>query len=387
MRQILHVDMDAFYAAVEQFDHPEFKGRPVIVGADPKDGTGRGVVAACSYEAREFGIHSALPISQAWRRCPSAVYLRPRFDRYKEVSGTIMEIFRRYTDLVEPLSIDEAFLDVSGSTKLMGSAEQIARDIKATIRKETGLTASVGVAPNKFLAKIASDLRKPDALVVVPEGGIERFLADLPISKLWGVGPKTAARLEPLGIRTVGELAAKPRATMVQTLGASGDHLWRLARGEDDRPVVSEWEPKSISNETTFEKDTRDHGRLLDTLRRLSDKVAGRLRRQRYRTRRVTLKLRYASFTTYTRQTSLPEPIDTGNEIFETVRNLFEQFSLDESVRLIGVGTGNLIREGEQPEQLALFSKAPRGDRLADALDEIHERYGDSSLRRGSELS
>ena len=210
MRQILHVDMDAFYASVEQLDQPRLEGRAVIVGADPKGGTGRGVVAACSYEARKYGIHSALPISQAWRLCPEGVYLRPRMDRYQEVSRTIMEIFSRYTDMVEPISIDEAFLDVTGSTTLMGPAGQIARDIKAAIKKETGLTASIGVAPNKFLAKIASDLDKPDGFVVVDRNKIESFLAELPISRLWGVGPKTAARLKPFGVHTIGELAAIP---------------------------------------------------------------------------------------------------------------------------------------------------------------------------------
>ena len=232
MRHILHVDMDAFYASVEQLDQPDLEGRPVVVGADPKAGTGRGVVAACSYEARSFGIHSALPISHAWRRCPGAVYLRPRIARYQEVSGAIMEILRRYTDMVEPISIDEAFLDVTGSTALLGPAEAIARDVKSAIKTDIGLTASIGMAPNKFLAKIASDLNKPDGFVSVGESEVEGFLADLPVSKLWGVGPKTATRLQKLGIGTIGEIAAIPRQLMVETLGASGDHLWRLSRGQ-----------------------------------------------------------------------------------------------------------------------------------------------------------
>ena len=189
MRSILHVDMDAFYASVEQLDHPEYKGKPVIVGADPKDGKGRGVVAACSYEARKFGVHSALPISRAWKLCPAGVYVRPRMKRYAEVSGQVMEVFRQFTDLVEPLSIDEAFLDITGSIALLGAPEQIGRSIKQKIREATGLTASVGLAPNKFLAKIASDIKKPDGFVVVEETDIEAFLRDLPISRLWGVGP------------------------------------------------------------------------------------------------------------------------------------------------------------------------------------------------------
>src|SRR5439155_12835839 len=207
MRSILHVDMDAFYASVEQLDHPEYKGKPVIVGADPKEGQGRGVVAACSYEARKFGVRSALPITRAWKLCPEGVYVRPRMKRYVEVSHQVMEVFRRFTDLVEPLSIDEAFLDITGSVALLGAPEQIARSIKSQIRAATGLTASAGLAPNKFLAKIASDLRKPDGFVIVEEKEIETFLQDLPISRLWGVGPKTEQRLHAMGFRTIGQLA------------------------------------------------------------------------------------------------------------------------------------------------------------------------------------
>ena len=387
MRQILHVDMDAFYASVEQLDRPEFKGRPVIVGADPKAGSGRGVVAACSYEARKLGIHSALPISSAWKRCPNGVYLRPRMDRYKEVSVAIMGIFHRYTDLVEPLSIDEAFLDVSGSTALMGPAERIAHDVKFAIKKETDLTASIGVAPNKFLAKIASDLDKPDGFVIVPETEVVEFLDPLPVSMLWGVGPKTATRLQRLGVETIGQLAAIPLQKMIETLGRSGDHLWHLAHGLDERPVVSGWEPKSISNEITFERDTSDKDVLLKVLRRLSDKVARRLRRQQFKARTITLKLRYQNFSTFSRQTSAPEPLDTGNEIFALIRTLFEKFPLEESIRLIGVGASNLFRAEKEKDQLSLFETTPQGDRLAEALDEIHDRYGDGSLRRGSDLS
>src|SRR5499426_2541193 len=225
MRSILHVDMDAFYASVEQLDQPEYKGRPVIVGADPKGGKGRGVVAACSYEARKFGVRSALPISRAWKLCPDGVYVRPRMRRYAEVSRDVMEVLRRYTDLVEPLSIDEAFLDITGSIALFGSPDQIARSIKQEIRDRTGLTASVGLAPNKFLAKIASDIRKPDGFMVVEEKDVEAFLNDLPISRLWGVGPKTEQRLHELGFRTIGQLAKADREALLGTLGSLGEHL------------------------------------------------------------------------------------------------------------------------------------------------------------------
>lgn len=385
MRRILHADMDAFYASVEQRDHPEWKGRPVIVGADPRNGRGRGVVAACSYEARRFGVHSALPISRAWRLCPEGVYVRPRFDRYREISGQVMAIFRDFTDMVEPLSIDEAFLDVTGSETLLGPADQIALRIKERIRRETELTASVGVAGNKFLAKIASDLRKPDALVVVPDDEIEAFLDPLPVSRLWGVGPKTAVRIRRLGVGTIGELRRIPLATLGGVLGSSGEHLWRLAHGRDERPVVTDSEPKSISSETTFAEDTSDRTRLVATLQRLSDQVASRLRQKHCRARRLMLKLRYASFRTFNRQVSIDAPTDDGTAIFRRVRRLFDSFDLDEPVRLLGVGAAGLVRHGEAPAQMDLFDLP--GKELALALDEIHKRFGDASLHRASDLS
>src|SRR5262249_54805783 len=246
MRSILHVDMDAFYASIEQIDQPEYKGRPVIVGADPKAGTGRGVGAACSYEARKFGVRSALPISRAWKLCPQGVYVRPRMGRYVEVSKQIMNVFRRYTDLVEPLSIDEAFLDITGSIALFGPPDRIARSIKQEIRERTGLTASVGLAPNKFLAKIASDIRKPDGFMILGENEVEDFLKNLPISRLWGVGPKTELRLHQLGFRTIGEVAVASRESLIRALGSLGEHLYQLSRGQDERPVVPNWEPKSV---------------------------------------------------------------------------------------------------------------------------------------------
>src|SRR5215831_15852610 len=223
--------MDAFYASIEQLDHPEYKSKPVVVGADPRGGAGRGVVAACSYEARKFGVRSALPISRAWKLCPKGIYVRPRMKRYVEVSGQVMEVFRHFTDLVEPLSIDEAFLDITGSIALIGPPVEIARAIKNEIREKTGLTASVGLAPNKFLAKVASDIRKPDGFMIVGEDAIEAFLRDLPISRLWGVGPKTEQRLHELGFRRIGQLAGADRESLVQSLGSLGEHLYQLSRG------------------------------------------------------------------------------------------------------------------------------------------------------------
>jgi nucleotidyltransferase/DNA polymerase involved in DNA repair len=387
MRSILHVDMDAFYASVEQLDNPENKGKPVIVGADPKEGHGRGVVAACSYEARKFGVRSALPISRAWKLCPEGVYVRPRMDRYVEVSGRVMEIFKHYTDLVEPLSIDEAFLDITGSIALLGTPVKIAQSIRKQIHDSTGLTASVGLGPNKFIAKIASDLNKPDGFVVVEEKNVEAFLKDLPISRLWGVGPKTEQRLHQLGLRTIGHVAAMPRETLMRELGSLGEHLSQLARGRDDRPVVPNWESKSIGSETTFEQDTLDREVLLKTILELSDHVAERLRKEGCRARKVTLKLRYEDFETHTKQTSLNTLVQTGKEIADIARRLFSQFALDRKIRLIGVSAGELKRDGGGPQQLSLFSESTRQlEKLSQTVDEIKSKYGADALRRGSQL-
>ena len=386
MRSILHVDMDAFYASIEQLDHPEYKGKPVIVGADPKAGTGRGVVAACSYEARKFGVHSALPISRAWKLCPEGVYVRPRMKRYVEVSHQVMEVFRRYTDLVEPLSIDEAFLDITGSIALLGQPDAIARSIKHEISQATGLTASVGLAPNKFLAKIASDLKKPNAFVIVEAKNIEEFLWDLPISRLWGVGPKTEARLHDLGFRTIGQIASAPRESLIRSLGSLGEHLHQLSHGRDDRPVIPDGEPKSIGTETTFEEDTGDLELLLRTILELSDHVAERLRKDEYRARKVTLKLRYSNFSTHTKQHSLNKLIQTGEEIAAVARELFAHFPLNQKIRLIGVSAGDLHREGGDPQQLSLFTSSNEKEKLSHTVDEIRQKFGADSVRRGSQL-
>jgi nucleotidyltransferase/DNA polymerase involved in DNA repair len=375
-RIILHVDMDAFYASVEQRDDPNLKGRPVIVGADPKEGRGRGVVAACSYEARTFGVRSALPISQAWKLCPQGAFVPVRMDRYVEVSKQVMEVLHRFTNLVEPLSIDEAFLDVSGSTALFGAPEQIARAIKKQISEATGLCASVGVAPNKFVAKIASDLKKPDGLVIVKQDEVEEFLQHLPISKLWGVGPKTEERLHQMGIRTIGDLRANPQ----------GDHLHELAYGRDSRPVVPDWEARSISNETTFEEDTKDREILLRTIRRLSESVGRRLRVEDLRARRVTLKFRYEGFETHTRQMTLERPTQSDDEIVRSAVSLFEQFPLDRKVRLLGVGSSDLTRSAEVPSQLGLFAEPANNGVLDRTVDAIRTKFGNDSVRRGSQL-
>jgi nucleotidyltransferase/DNA polymerase involved in DNA repair len=376
--------MDAFYASIEQLDEPNYQGKPVIVGADPKYGYGRGVVAACSYEARKFGVHSALPIGRAWKLCPEGVYVRPRMRRYVEVSGQVMEVLHRFTNLVEPLSIDEAFLDITGSTALFGAPPQIARAVKKQIREATGLTASAGVGPNKFIAKIASDLRKPDGLVVVEAGEVEAFLKDLPISRLWGVGPKTERKLHEMGFRTIGDVRLKPRADLTLALGSLGEHLHNLAHGIDERPVVPNWEPKSISNETTFDEDTRDRDLLVQTIRSLAESVGRRLRRDNYRARKVTLKLRYEPFETHTKQMSTTKPFDSDVDITRMALALFNQFSLDRRVRLIGVGTGEISREGDKETgQMSLFQESAEKSIVDQTLDKIRERFGDDSLHRG----
>jgi len=375
-RIILHVDMDAFYASVEQRDDPNLKGRPVIVGADPKEGRGRGVVAACSYEARKFGVRSALPISQAWKLCPQGAFVPVRMDRYVEVSKQVMEVLHRFTNLVEPLSIDEAFLDVSGSTALFGAPEQIARAIKKQIREATGLCASVGVAPNKFVAKIASDLKKPDGLVIVKQDEVEEFLRLLPISRLWGVGPKTEERLHQMGIRTIGDLRSNPQS----------EHLHELAYGRDNRPVVPDWEARSISNETTFEEDTADRELMLRTIRRLSESVGRRLRVEDQRARCITLKIRYEGFETHTKQMTLDRPTQSDDEIVRSAKALFEQFPLDRKVRLLGVGSSDLARSGQEPSQLGLFTEPANNDTLDRTVDAIRSKFGNDSVRRGSQL-
>jgi len=290
--------MDAFYAAVEQRDHPEYRGKPVVVGSDPKQGKGRGIVATCSYEARKFGVHSAQPISQAWKSCPHGIYVKPDMQKYARVSGHVMGILSEFTDLLEQVSIDEAFLDVTGSRRLFGTGVEIAEKIKFRIFQDLNLTASVGVAQNKFIAKIASDLQKPNGLVVVEAGREKEFLKPLDIGRLWGVGPKTEAHLKSLGFVRIGQLADLPKGNSVSRMGRVGEHLLRLARGIDDRPVLPEEGFKSIGHEITFEQDTTDAGLLERTLLELTERVAQRLRKNHARARTIAIKFREADFST-----------------------------------------------------------------------------------------
>jgi DNA polymerase IV len=388
-RTILHVDMDAFYASVEQLDHPEWRGRPVIVGADPAGGRGRGVVAACSYEARAFGIRSALPIGQAWRLCPEGVFVRPRFPRYAELSERVFAILRRYTDLVEPLSIDEAFVDLTGSVRLFGPAEEIGREVKHSLRAELGLPASVGVAPNKFLAKIASELGKPDGLVVVPVGGEGEFLKPLPLGRLWGVGPKTEAKLRGIGLRTIEDLARLSREELRAMLGDAGEHLWELARGIDRRPVEPDSAAKSVGAETTFEADTGDAELVRCTLLSLADRVASRLRAQGLVAGGVTLKFRDEDFRTVTRSAGLPRPTDLAEDLYAKALVLLARVGWKgKLVRLVGITAVRLSSRGQGTKgQLELFGPAADAERLrrlAGTVDEIRKRFGSSAISRAA---
>jgi nucleotidyltransferase/DNA polymerase involved in DNA repair len=383
-RTILHVDMDAFYAAVEQRDRPELRGRAVVVGADPRGGRGRGVVSTASYEARRFGVASAMPISQAYRLCPDAVYLPVDMEKYSAVSAEVMAVLGGFTDLVEPVSIDEAFLDVTGRRRTLGAGDAVARALKDTLRAATSLTASVGVAANKLVAKIASDLRKPDGLVVVPPGTEAAFLAPLPVRRLWGIGPRMEERLMKAGIHTIGQLAAQGEAVLERRFGTHGHDLLRLARGLDERPVESgPGQAKSVGQEHTYDRDTADRGVHRRTLLRLCDGVARRLREQQLQAGTVTLKHRDEAFHTVTRATTLKSPTDSSDALFASVWRLLEGLPAMGKVRLLGVYASGF----EAGKQLKLDLLGDPGAVAADRVrDAVARRFGDGALTRASLL-
>jgi DNA polymerase-4 len=384
-RAILHVDMDAFYASVEQHDQPELKGKPVIVG-----GTGaRGVVAAASYEVRRFGVHSAMPMGEALRRCPHAICIPPRMRRYKEVSKQVFAVFHQFTPQVEGLSLDEAFLDLSASVKLFGPAEEIAREIKRRIRDATGLTASVGLASNKLLAKIASELGKPDGCVWIRPEEVTTVLDPLPIRRLNGVGKKTAAKLEEHGIHTLGQLRLAPDSVLWPLFGRFTQRMRERAAGIDDRPVVSDWEEKSISAEETFEHDIRQHEQLYAELASLADRTCERMRAKQLMAGQVYVKIRRRDFTTYTRQQTFSPPTQDSKLILWIAKRLLGNWLKTQpraAIRLLGVGVAALI----PAQQLDLFasgrSNGTGTDTLGAAIDRIHEQFGEQSLTRASSL-
>jgi DNA polymerase-4 len=373
-RAIAHVDMDAFYASIEIRDDPSLAGKPVVVGGAT---AARGVVSAASYEARKYGIHSAMPMAQAERRCPHLVRLRVDFVKYQSVSQRIMEILHTFSPLVEPLSLDEAFLDLSGMERSLGSPPLLGRRIKDAIRDAERLTASIGIAPVKFVAKIASDLEKPDGFVVVLPGRVEEFLRPLPLERLWGVGPRTREELAALGLRTIGELAACDRRKLTARFGQHGEHLHRLATGVDEREVVPDWEAKSYSHEETFERDLTDGDCLEAVLLDQAHRVARRLRRDGVIAKTVQLKLRYHDFRTLTRQTTLRSPTADAALIYEAARMLFQREWNRQPVRLIGAGVQGVVPVGS--EVLDLFVSREEGERrrrLVDAIDRIEDRFG-----------
>ncbi|MGQ9572000.1 MAG: DNA polymerase IV [Dehalococcoidia bacterium] len=351
-RCIIHADLDAFFASVEQLDNPDLRGKPVVVGGPPE---ARGVVAAASYEARAYGIRSAMPMATALRLCPQAVRVSPRFQRYAEVSKRVMDIFRQVTPLVEQISLDEAFLDVSDRVGRGFSPEEVARMVKERVHQEVGLTVSVGVGSSKSVAKIASGLSKPDGLIVVPPGSERPFLGPLPVEKLWGVGPKTAERLAEDSIATIGDLAQKSEEWARSRFGARGLHFLNLARGIDDSPVVVEHERKSVSTEMTFPRDVHDPEALHVGLRKLANDTARRLQRAGWQGRTIKLKLRLADFTTFTRQTTISRPTNAAEVILaEASRLLARELRPGRRFRLLGVGVSNLS-QGEANSQPSLF--------------------------------
>ncbi len=379
-RKILHVDMDAFYASVEERENPELKAKPVVVGGTAE---GRGVVSAANYIARKFGIHSAMPMSQAQRRCAELVRLPGRMDLYVQISHQIREIFSRYTPLIEPLSLDEAFLDVSASEKLFSSAEYIAQKVKDDILNELELVASVGLAPSKFIAKIASDVNKPDGMVIVDPESVQGFLDPLPVSRIWGAGKVTVAAFDRMGIRTIGQLRRQSQAWLLSQFGHSGEHLWKLANGIDDREVKSEGQSKSISHETTFAVDLHNKDILEAWLLHLTEQVSWRLRKHELKGKTINLKVRHHDFKTITRSQSLTQATDSTDLIWQTVRALFNQYWTGRaSIRLIGMGVTGLYRHDQVIEQGDLFV-SPSHTKIDQIADDINARFGATTLQRG----
>jgi len=377
--------MDAFYAAVEVLDDPDLRGKPVIVGGSKE----RGVVSSASYEARKFGIHSAQPVATAMRLCPQGIFRPVRMWRYVEISKQIFEIFKRFSPLVEPLSLDEAFVDVTGSIRLFGPPEVIARRIKQQVVAEMGLTVSAGVAPTKFIAKIASDIQKPDGITIVPDGRVEEFLGPLPIEKLWGVGEATRKTLAHLGVKTIGDLARISRELLDRKLGKHGLHLYLLAKGVDEREVETERQIKSIGHEETYREDILDMAVVRRVILSLATRVARRLRAHGFVGKTVTLKVKYHDFVQITRSVTLKESTDDGREIFQRCCDLLVKTEVGKRpVRLFGISMSQL-EVADEERQLALFeetSETPKRKRLNRALDAISDKFGDEAIVPGTLL-
>ncbi len=385
-KTIIHLDMDAFYPAVEILDNPELRGKPVIVGGSSK----RGVVSSASYEARVYGVHSAQPIAQALKLCPHGIFLPVRMARYKEVSEKIFEIFHRFTPLVEPLSIDEAFLDVTGTERLLGDPVTVAKTIKKTVLNETGLTVSAGVAPSKFIAKIASDMDKPDGLTVVPVDGVAAFLDPLTVSRMWGAGKVTQEKLARYNIKTFRDLRKFPVKTLEKLFGKNGLRMHYLAMGIDDRSVEIEHETRSVGHEVTFPEDIMDVETSEKQLLDLAMKTAERMRYHHLKGKTVTLKVKYNDFSQVTRSMTLADFTDDGMQMYSTVRELLKKTETGRlPVRLLGVSMSGLAMDGAT-SQLSLFSgneRKEKSDKLNKAIDAAHDKFGKKSVVPGRLLS
>ncbi len=378
MTVILHVDMDAFYASVAELDHPEYKGKALVVGA-----VTRGVVLSANYEARKFGIRAAMPVGRAKRMAPHAIFIAPEHHRYSEISERVMAIFHSYTPLVEPISLDEAFLDVTGSQKLFGSGREIATKIRAQVEKEEGITCSVGIAQSKFIAKLASQHCKPNGMLEIRPDRILEFLHPLPVRAIWGVGPKTAESLERLGLHTVADIANTPRATLIRALGdATGESLYEFAWGRDYRNVIPDEPEKSIGNEETFSEDLDSPEEILREFLRMTEKATARLRERSLFAKTISIKIKFADFSSLTRAKTVPIAIDNTHDTYEIVKSLYLALNNEGArIRLVGVSLSNL-QEGA-PVQLEIGARE-RGWREADgAIDRAKARFGRQSVRPG----
>ncbi len=379
---VVHVDMDAFFASVETRDDPSLRSKPVIVGSDPKGGKGRGVVSACSYEARKFGIHSAMPISTAYRKCPQGVFLPVDMEKYSAASDEIYRILYSFTPDIEPVGIDEAFLDITGSYHLFGTPIDTCKLIKSRIKELTGLTASIGLAPSKIAAKIASDLRKPDGLVEVPPGGLAEFLRPLEVRKLWGLGPKAEEALKTIGVNTIGDLAGRPLEHIKEAIGSSADTFWNMANGRDDSELVFDREAKSISNEFTFDSDTSDQNIISGAIMGLSEKVAGRLRKGSLKAKTVTLKIRLTGFKTYTRSATASGHTNITDSLYNAAKELYNEFRF-KKIRLVGIKVSGLSASECEKDMFAEYSDKKFKD-IDSSVDKIRSKYGDHSICRAS---
>jgi len=383
-KYIAHVDMDAFFAAIEERDNPQYRGKPVVVGSDPKKGKGRGVVSTCSYEARKFGIHSAMPISIAYRKCPEAIFLPVDMEKYAYVSHQIHDILYDFTPEIEPISIDEAFLDITGTFHLFKTPPETCLLIKEKIKAGTQLTASVGLAPTKMAAKIASDLKKPDGFIEVAQKNLLDFLHPLEITKLWGLGKKSEIVLRKAGINTIGDIARRDVRELINMFGKNGIHFWKLANGIDERSIETGVEAKSVSNEITFERDTSDKERIESALMLLCEKVSKRLREEGFKGRTVTLKVRLEGFQTFTRSLTIGEPINFEDVLYKEAKCLYnDSKKKNKKVRLIGVKVSSLS-SSDIKNSLFVGKDDSKRESVHRAIDKIKEKFGDVIIHRAT---